>query len=80
LSVTKLQGNRQKVRARIDSLLIMNTKTNQWRERFLQIAREAQAELARPKSRPTGLRPRSRMAGFATLRRGPRLSGAPRLA
>ena len=58
----------------------MNAKTNAWRERFLQVAREAQAELQRPKSRPSGLRPRSRMAGFATLRRTFRSQGPIRLA
>ena len=50
-----------------------------WRERFLEIAREAQEELGRARGRATGLRPRSRMAGFATLRRSARAPG-PRLA
>ena len=58
----------------------MNAKTNPWRERFLQVAREAQAELQLPKSRATGLRPRSRMAGFATLRRSVRGPGSVRTA
>jgi hypothetical protein len=49
-----------------------------WRERFLEIAREAQQELRSPRGRSTGLRPRSRMAGFATLRRSARATG-PRL-
>ena len=43
-----------------------------WRARFVEIAREAaQAGLVGPAGRP-GLRPRSRMAGFATLRLGRR--------
>lgn len=76
----KLQDCRQKLRASIISLLSMNAKTNPWRDRFLQVAREAQAEISRPKARSTGLRPRSRMAGFALLRRGARSSGIARLA
>ena len=51
-----------------------------WRERFLEIAREAQAELSRPRSRPTGLRPRSKMAGFATLRRSSHAQAKARMA
>ena len=38
-----------------------------WRARFLEIARQVEGG-ARPAARPEGLRPRSRMAGFATLR------------
>jgi hypothetical protein len=44
-----------------------------WRHRFLEIARQFEVVEARP--RAAGLRPRARMAGFATLRRG--RSGAP---
>ena len=50
-----------------------------WRARFVEIARQAEAELPRAAGRPSGLRPRSRMAGFATLRLGRRPT-APRLA
>ncbi|MEO5676853.1 MAG: hypothetical protein ABIQ84_04835 [Usitatibacter sp.] len=47
-----------------------------WRHRFLQIARELEAvEVRSPVPGVSGLRPRARMAGFATLRRA-RL-GAP---
>ena len=38
-----------------------------WRHRFLEIARQFEAVPARP--RLGGLRPRAKMAGFATLRR-----------
>jgi hypothetical protein len=57
----------------------LESRTLAWRERFLQVAREAQQELGIPRSRATGLRPRSKMAGFATLRRTVRAPG-PRLA
>ncbi|HUP98078.1 MAG TPA: hypothetical protein VM073_09060 [Usitatibacter sp.] len=39
-----------------------------WRHRFLEIARRFEALEPRA-SAPSGLRPRARMAGFATLRR-----------
>jgi hypothetical protein len=38
-----------------------------WRHRFLEIARQFEAAPARPQM--GGLRPRAKMAGFATLRR-----------
>ena len=50
-----------------------------WRARFLEIARQAEADLTLPAARPSGLRPRSRMAGFAALRRGRRAPVAPRV-
>ena len=41
-----------------------------WRHRFLEIARRVEAVEARvPPVVVSGLRPRARMAGFATLRR-----------
>lgn len=41
-----------------------------WRLRFLQIARQVEGVTASPTPAvPGGLRPRSKMAGFATLRR-----------
>ncbi len=41
-----------------------------WRHRFLEIARELEAVGVRaPGPGASGLRPRARMAGFATLRR-----------
>ena len=43
-----------------------------WRARFLEIARQVEGA-TRPAARPSGLRPRSKMAGFATLRVGRRL-------
>ncbi|HET7731137.1 MAG TPA: hypothetical protein VFK48_14000 [Usitatibacter sp.] len=42
-----------------------------WRLRFLEIARQVEAVGQRP-AMPSGLRPRSRMGGFATLGRGRR--------
>jgi len=50
-----------------------------WRTRFLEIARQVEGA-TRPAARPSGLRPRSKMAGFATLRRSGRGSNPPRLA
>ena len=44
-----------------------NTRRVTWRHRFLEIARQFEAVEVRPQVR--GLRPRARMAGFATLRR-----------
>ena len=76
----KLQDCRQKLIASLVSLGNMNAKTNPWRDRFLQVSREAEAEISRPKARSTGLRPRSRMAGFALLRRSARATGLARLA
>jgi len=47
-----------------------------WRARFLEIARQVEGA-THPAARPSGLRPRSKMAGFATLRRrGPATSPA----
>ena len=41
-----------------------------WRERFLEIARQVEAlEVRSGAALASGLRPRARMAGFATLRR-----------
>ena len=41
-----------------------------WRDRFLEIARQVEAlEVRSGAARASGLRPRARMAGFATLRR-----------
>lgn len=42
-----------------------------WRERFVEIARQVEAlEVRSSSALASGLRPRARMAGFATLRRG----------
>lgn len=42
-----------------------------WRDRFLEIARQAEGiEIRSGAALAAGLRPRARMAGFATLRRG----------
>jgi hypothetical protein len=49
-----------------------------WRARFLEIARQVEGEITRPAARPMGLRPRSKMAGFATLRVGRRGAAGPR--
>ena len=44
-----------------------------WRDRFLEIARQVEGiEVRSGAARAAGLRPRARMAGFATLRRAPR--------
>jgi hypothetical protein len=40
-----------------------------WRLRFLEIARQVEGSTVRAVGGAGGLRPRSRMAGFATLRR-----------
>ena len=47
-----------------------------WRLRFLEIARQVEGSTVRPAGGAGGLRPRSKMAGFATLRRA---RGTPRL-
>ena len=51
--------------------MTVRTPTSQrratWRNRFLEIARQFEAVPARPQV--GGLRPRAKMAGFATLRR-----------
>jgi hypothetical protein len=42
-----------------------------WRDRFVEIARQVEALDVRAQAAlASGLRPRARMAGFATLRRG----------
>jgi hypothetical protein len=48
----------------------LTAKRPTWRDRFLEIAREA-GGLERPAAAviKAGLRPRAKMAGFATLRR-----------
>ena len=43
------------------------TRRATWRHRFLEIAK--QFEVVEPRPQARGLRPRARMAGFATLRR-----------
>ena len=50
-----------------------------WRHRFLEIARQLEATGARTQAAAaSGLRPRARMAGFATLRRArPAAPGIP---
>ena len=40
-----------------------------WRLRFLEIARQVEGVAGPSPAVPGGLRPRSKMAGFATLRR-----------
>jgi hypothetical protein len=62
-----------KLFTRIDSLSYMNTRNTHratWRNRFLEISRRYEATEDRaPALALSGLRPRARMAGFATLRR-----------
>jgi hypothetical protein len=44
-----------------------------WRDRFLEIGRQVgSTEVRAPAALAAGLRPRARMAGFATLRRASR--------
>ncbi|HUP28703.1 MAG TPA: hypothetical protein VM122_00925 [Usitatibacter sp.] len=52
-----------------------------WRLRFLEIARQVEGSGSRPSATGAGgLRPRSRMGGFATLRRARRSPGLSSLA
>ena len=58
-----------------DSLLDMKVKNplarRTWRDRFVEIARQVEAlDVRSGAALASGLRPRARMAGFATLRRG----------
>ena len=58
-----------------DSLQFMNLKhplaRRPWRDRFVEIARQVEAlDVRSGAALASGLRPRARMAGFATLRRG----------
>ena len=60
----------------IDSLLDMKLKNplarRSWRDRFVEIARQVESlDVRSGVAQASGLRPRARMAGFATLRRGP---------
>ena len=49
-----------------------------WRLRFLEIAHQVEGSGSRPSATGGGgLRPRSKMAGFATLRRARRSCGLP---
>ena len=59
----------------IDSLQVMKLKhplaRRTWRDRFVEIGRQSGAIDERAGAAlASGLRPRARMAGFATLRRG----------
>ena len=58
----------------LQTMTVKSTVTRRatWRLRFLEIAK--QFEVVEPRPQVRGLRPRARMAGFATLRRsaGPR--------
>ena len=75
--VTELLDIRGKPQQRNGNLpTIMNTKTSisarraTWRDRFLEIARQVEGlEVRSGAALAAGLRPRARMAGFATLRR-----------
>lgn len=51
----------------------LDPRAQAWRLRFLEIAREAAEQVLEPAPRRLpGLRPRSRMGGFATVRRAAR--------
>jgi hypothetical protein len=56
----------------------MPSPASSWRARFLEIARQAEAESPLAAGRPSGLRSRSRMAGFAVVRLGRRAAIGPR--
>ena len=64
-----------KLPSNIGSLQIMKIRSPiarraSWRDRFLEIARQVEAiEVRSGAALASGLRPRARMAGFATLRR-----------
>jgi hypothetical protein len=72
---TKLTDIAEKLSPRDDSLEIMRFRNalihrSTWRDRFVEIARQVEAFDARTQAAfASGLRPRARMAGFATLRR-----------
>jgi hypothetical protein len=72
---TKLTDIAGKLSPRIGSLEIMRIRNTiahrpTWRDRFVEIARQVEALDARAQAvLASGLRPRARMAGFATLRR-----------
>ena len=62
----------RKLSPRVSSLQAMTvknpiTRRATWRHRVLEIAK--QFEVVEPRPQVRGLRPRARMAGFATLRR-----------
>jgi hypothetical protein len=75
--VTQLLDIRGQTQQRTGNLpTIMNIKTSvnvrraTWRDRFLEIARQVEGlEVRSGAALAAGLRPRARMAGFATLRR-----------
>jgi len=72
--VTQVPHSHGKPRPHTDSLQIMKirpiTRRATWRDRFLEIARQAEGiEVRSGAALAAGLRPRARMAGFATLRR-----------
>ena len=66
---------RRKLSPAAFSLQVMNPRNPSarratWRDRFLEIARQVEGIEARTgRALAAGLRPRARMAGFATLRR-----------
>lgn len=51
-----------------------------WRLRFLEIARQVEGNGSPAAKGLGGLRPRSKMAGYATVRRGRRATGLGHLA
>ena len=72
--VTKTTHIRENPKSRTDSLETMKIRTDLrrslWRDRFLEIARQVEAiEVRSGAALASGLRPRARMAGFATLPR-----------
>ena len=72
--VTETPHIHGKLQPPTDSLQIMKirpiTRRATWRDRFLEIARQVEGlEVRSGTELAAGLRPRARMAGFATLRR-----------
>ena len=64
-----------KLSSPLDSLEVMKLKhpiaRRTWRDRFVEIARQSgEIDVRSGAALASGLRPRARMAGFATLRRG----------
>lgn len=58
---------------------LLDPRAQAWRLRFLEIARQSEAATAMPAERRLpGLRPRSRMAGFAVVGRARRPAAALR--
>ena len=70
--LTDIAGKLSPRNASLETMRCRNDITHRatWRDRFVEIARQVEALDARASAAlASGLRPRARMAGFATLRR-----------